>query len=75
MMEKYWQLDVRELEKTLSTNLANGLSDREAVLRREKYGLNQLQEKKGRSLPGIFLEQFQNFIIWVLIGAALVSGF
>ncbi len=75
MMEKYWQLDVRELEKTLSTNLVNGLSDREAVLRREKYGLNQLQEKKGRSLPGIFLEQFQNFIIWVLIGAALVSGF
>src|SRR5450759_3394317 len=74
-MEKYWQLDVQDLEKTLLTNLSSGLSGQEAVLRLEKYGLNQLQDKKGRSLPGIFLEQFQGFIIWVLIGAALVSGF
>lgn len=44
-------------------------------MRLEKHGLNQLQEKKGRSLPGIFLGQFQSFIVWVLIGAALVSGF
>jgi len=74
-MEKYWQLDVQDLEKILSTDISKGLSGQEAVLRLEKYGLNQLQDKKGRSLPGIFLEQFQSFIVWVLIGAALVSGF
>jgi len=74
-MEKYWQLDVPDLEKTLATDLSDGLSGQEAVLRLEKYGLNQLQDKKGRSLPGIFLEQFQSFIVWVLIGAALISGF
>ncbi|MFA5393640.1 MAG: cation-translocating P-type ATPase [Candidatus Ratteibacteria bacterium] len=74
-MEKYWQSDVQDLAKTLLTDLSNGLSVPEAVLRLEKYGLNQLKDKKGRSLPGIFLEQFQGFIVWVLIGAALVSGF
>jgi Ca2+-transporting ATPase len=40
----------------------------------EKYGPNQLEEKKGASALSIFIDQFKDFIIWVLIAAALVSG-
>lgn len=74
-MTNWWQIDIPEVEKSLNTNLSNGLSLGEAKVRLEKYGPNQLKEKKGRSPLSIFLEQFQDFIVWILIGAALVSGF
>ncbi|MDD2688741.1 MAG: calcium-transporting P-type ATPase, PMR1-type [Candidatus Omnitrophica bacterium] len=63
------------MEKSLNTNLSGGLSSVEAKSRLEKYGPNQLKEKKGRSALAIFLEQFGDFIVWILISAALVSGF
>src|SRR3989338_4146780 len=74
-MTNWWQTDIQETEKSLSTNLSSGLSSDEAKIRLEKYGLNQLKEKKGHSPLSIFFEQFQDFIVWILIGAALVSGF
>ncbi|MEW6009355.1 MAG: calcium-transporting P-type ATPase, PMR1-type [Candidatus Omnitrophota bacterium] len=74
-MEKWWQIDIPEVEKSLNTDLSSGISSNEAKIRFEKYGPNALKEKKGRSPLSIFLEQFQDFIVWILIGAALVSGF
>lgn len=74
-MANWWQLDTREVAKILAVDLTNGISSPEAKARASKYGPNQLKEKKGRSPISIFFEQFQDFIIWVLIGAALVSGF
>ena len=74
-MNNWWQLEVQDIAKKLETNSENGISNQEAKKRLEKYGPNQLQEEKGRSPIMIFLEQFKDFIIWVLIGAALISGF
>ena len=74
-MDNWWQINVEQIEKLLSSNISMGLAAEEAKLRLEKYGLNQLKEKKPISPIKIFLEQFQDFIIWVLIGAAIVSGF
>ena len=71
----HWHLGIDEVAKQLAADLTGGLSADEAALRLGKYGLNQLKEKKGRCPLSIFFEQFQDFIIWVLIGAALVSGF
>jgi len=74
-MAKWWALDIEGTAKALETDLFRGLSQQEVKLRLEKFGPNQLKEKKGHSALAIFLEQFQDFIIWVLIAAALVSGF
>jgi len=74
-MKNYWQLDIQELEKYLVTDLSRGLSSLEAKKRFQKYGPNQLVEKKGLSALSIFLGQFSSLIIWVLIAAAIVSGF
>jgi len=52
-----------------------GLSPEEAGARLEKYGPNQLKEKKEINPLDIFISQFKDFIVWVLIGAAFVSGF
>lgn len=74
-MTNWWHLDTQGTIKRLETDSSKGLSLQEAKLRLEKYGPNQLKEKKGPSPLSIFLGQFQDFIVWVLIGAALVSGF
>jgi len=74
-MNNWWHQDIQEAIKGQGTNLIQGLSVQEAKIRLDKYGPNQLKEKKGRSPVSIFFAQFQDFIIWVLIGAALISGF
>ncbi|MDP2939152.1 MAG: calcium-transporting P-type ATPase, PMR1-type [Candidatus Omnitrophota bacterium] len=74
-MKQWWHSDVREIVGLLSTDLNKGLTQAEAKSRLDKFGPNQLKEKKGHSALSIFWEQFQDFIVWILIGAALVSGF
>jgi Ca2+-transporting ATPase len=74
-MKNWWELDIAEIEKALGVDTSKGLSPEEAGLRLVKYGPNQLKEKKGINPLDIFIGQFKDFIIWVLIGAALVSGF
>jgi P-type Ca2+ transporter type 2C len=73
-MMNWWQLEIEELTKALEADPAKGLSSDEVKQRLEKYGPNQLLEKKGRSPLSIFIDQFKDFIIWVLIVAAIISG-
>ncbi|MDA8241804.1 MAG: HAD-IC family P-type ATPase [Nitrospiraceae bacterium] len=51
-----------------------GLDNQEANKRLEEYGPNLLTEKKKRSPFAFFLDQFKDFMILVLIAAAVVSG-
>ncbi|MFA5275662.1 MAG: calcium-transporting P-type ATPase, PMR1-type [Candidatus Omnitrophota bacterium] len=73
--EKFYNLSIEQAAQSLNTGVDSGLSLEEAKKRLSQYGPNQLLEKEGISPLGIFLEQFKDFIIWVLIAAALVSGF
>ena len=52
-----------------------GFSTREAEKRIKTYGLNELKHKKKKSPVLIFLSQFNDFLVWVLIGATIISGF
>jgi len=74
-MEKWWHLYKEDVAGKLMTDINQGLVSAEIPNRQAQYGLNQLAEKPGRSPIGLFLDQFKNFIIWVLIAAALISGF
>ena len=65
---------VEDVEKELHTNIETGLTDEEVTKRKEKYGLNQLKEKKKKSMVKRFLDQFKDFSIIILIIAAIVSG-
>lgn len=51
-----------------------GLSTREAEKRIREFGLNELKHKKKISPILIFLSQFNDFMVWVLLGATLISG-
>ena len=53
----------------------SGLSSQEVASRLEKYGANTLQEGKKKSLLEKFVDQFKDFMILVLLVAAVVSMF
>ncbi len=52
-----------------------GLSSEGAESRLKVYGLNQLHEEKPPGAIAIFFSQFKSPIVWILIGAMLVSAF
>jgi len=62
------------LAKGLQTSIDGGLSEYEAQQRLEREGPNELPEAQPPSLLRLFFSQFASFIIWVLIGAAVISG-
>ncbi len=72
-MKNYYNLSVEETEKELNTN-KEGLSDQEYDLRIEKYGFNELTEKKKESILVKFIEQFKDMMVLVLIIASIISG-
>jgi len=71
-MLKYFSLSLAEVYKVLKTK-DEGLKDHEAQLRLGIHGANELPEKKGTPLYIKFLEQFKDFLIILLLGAAGVS--
>jgi Ca2+-transporting ATPase len=74
-LERIYSLPPEQVADALASNLVSGLSEVEARRRLAETGPNELQQAKVTSPGQIFLAQFKDFIIWVLIGAALVSGF
>ena len=74
-MEKNWyNLSIEETAKELNTSIESGLSKEGVESSRAKYGLNELQAQKKKSLFVKFIEQFKDFMIIILIIAAIVSG-
>jgi len=67
------QKDIKEIFESLKSQSA-GLSPAEAANRLEHYGPNEMKETARRTLFMMFLDQFKDFMILVLIGAAVVSG-
>ena len=65
---------ISQVEKELQTNINEGLTEEQVKANYEKYGMNELRQKKKKSLFVKFLEQFKDFMIIVLIIAAIVSG-
>ena len=65
---------VEEVSKKLKTNINIGLSGEEAQKRFERYGPNNLKEKKKESIFVKFIKQFNDFMIITLIIAAIISA-
>ncbi len=68
----YHALNISDVFKALNSS-RKGLTEAEAKARLEKYGLNEIKEKKPISAFKIFLSQFASPIIWILLGAIIIS--
>lgn len=53
----------------------NGLDARDVEARRAEFGFNELEEAKRRSTVQVFFDQFKNFLVFILLAAAIISAF
>ena len=75
-MENQKQWYQKSLSESLSqVDAQNGLSEQEVRANREQFGANILEEGEKRSLLKLFLAQFSNSMIIILIIAAVISFF
>lgn len=68
-----WERSRVELFRDFQSS-EKGLSSKEARCRYEKYGPNELQEGNRKSAVRIFFEQFADFLVIILIIAAIISA-
>ena len=73
-MKNYYQLSAEETMKELNGS-TDPLTDDQVREHKEKYGPNELVEGKKKTVLQIFLEQYKDFLVIILIIAAIVSGF
>ena len=70
-----WQsFNINEVARKLRTNIGQGLSKEEAESRHNKHGPNKLDEQKKESLLVRFIKQFKDFMIIILLVAAVISA-
>ena len=70
----WFNKSIEEVEKYFEVDKTKGLSNEQVESSRAKYGTNELETKKKKSLFVKFLEQFKDFMIIILIIAAIISG-
>jgi len=69
-----WRFTAEDLARYVESDAEQGLAAEEARRRLDSQGANELPESPPPSLLSLFLSQFTSVIVWVLIGAAVISG-
>ena len=73
-MKNYYQLSSEETMKAVNGS-TEPLTEERVRANQEKYGPNELVEGKKKTILQIFLEQYKDFLVIILIIAAIASGF
>jgi len=68
-----YTLPVRDALEEFGVHLETGLTREEVLARRERYGLNELQERPRPGFLKLLFDQLNNFLIIILIVAAVIS--
>lgn len=73
LLNKPFNVSIEQVTQAYDTNTSNGLSTSQANERLEQYGRNELEVQKHSTLLQKFIAQFKDFMILVLIVAAIIS--
>jgi P-type Ca2+ transporter type 2C len=74
MSVKWYQYNRQETLEKLGTDPTKGLSQRQAEEKIKHFGYNMIDDAKKVSRLFIFVQQFKDFMVLVLLAATLVSG-
>lgn len=69
----YFNQDEKTVLEALGSSRENGLSDAQVTESREKHGANVIAEEKPKSIFKVFLEQFADLLVIILIIASIIS--
>ncbi len=70
----WYTKNIKDVEKELKTNIKTGLKDIDVKVRQDEFGENMIEEGKKESIIIRFIKQFKDFMIIILIIAAIVSA-
>ena len=73
-MVHFHSSSIEDILKNLNSS-EKGLTSTEAKKRLSEYGFNEIREAKRKPIYILFLEQINNFLILILLIAALLSVF
>ncbi|KAL9269073.1 Calcium-transporting ATPase 4, endoplasmic reticulum-type-like protein, partial [Drosera capensis] len=68
-----WAIEAKECEERYGVSRDYGLSSEEVERRLKKYGFNELDKHEGPSIWRLILDQFNDTLVRILLGAAVVS--
>lgn len=71
---KYHKMTPEQVEQKIQTSFQKGLTSEQVKRRRQQFGYNELQEGEKQSALLLFLSQFKDFMVIVLLIATLISG-
>lgn len=72
----HWSsLSPKEMEEALQTDIERGLTEKEAQKRQAQFGPNQLAAARQTSLWMVFINQFGDFMVLILLAAIIISVF
>ena len=71
--KKAHSLEAKSIERLTKTDTERGLNQNQVETRLKKYGKNKLEKTEGVSAWKIFIDQFKDFLVYLLIFAILVS--
>ncbi|HSR29575.1 MAG TPA: cation-translocating P-type ATPase [Anaerolineae bacterium] len=74
LKQTWYSMPAAEAATALETDLQTGLSAEQVRKRQEQFGPNELQEAPRRSFWRMLLDQFNQFLVIILIVAAIVSA-
>lgn len=75
VLMNWYKQGIGEITKNLGTSIEKGLTDIKVEKRLEKYGKNELREKPKEGFLSKLINQFSDFLVLILIVAAIISMF
>ncbi|WP_055070614.1 cation-translocating P-type ATPase [Clostridium massiliamazoniense] len=74
-MKNAYKKSIEKISEDLSVDLSVGLNDSDVKERQDKYGLNELKDGPKKTTFQVFLEQFKDLLVVILLVAAIISTF
>lgn len=72
--EAWHKLEVEEVSSVLATSRETGLTEQEVNQRLKQFGHNKLDEAPTTTFMEMLWEQFNNFVVWLLLAASIISA-